>query len=81
MSNLTDNVAALMREVAAREIMPRFRALAEGDVEEKSKGDLVTIADGEDSLAAIRDAVNGASDNTGVAASIVTDQDGAHLVF
>ncbi|MEQ8283042.1 MAG: inositol monophosphatase family protein [Parvibaculum sp.] len=45
MSNLTDNVAALMREVAAREIMPRFRALAEGDVEEKSKGDLVTIAD------------------------------------
>lgn len=41
----------------------------------------VTIADGEDSLAAIRDAVNGASDNTGVAASIVTDQDGAHLVF
>ncbi len=41
----------------------------------------VTIADGEDSLTAIRDAVNGASDNTGVAASIVTDQDGAHLVF
>ncbi|AMO68906.1 flagellar hook-associated 2 domain-containing protein [gamma proteobacterium BDW918] len=41
----------------------------------------VTIADGVDSLAAIRDAVNGASDNTGVAASIVTDQDGAHLVF
>ncbi len=45
MSILTDQVAALMREVAAREIMPRFRALAEGDVEEKSKGDLVTIAD------------------------------------
>ncbi|MEX0838578.1 MAG: inositol monophosphatase family protein [Parvibaculum sp.] len=45
MPTLTENVAALMREVAAREIMPRFRALAEGDVEEKSKGDLVTIAD------------------------------------
>ncbi|WP_373077185.1 flagellar filament capping protein FliD [Zhongshania sp.] len=41
----------------------------------------VTIADGTDSLAAIRDAVNGAEDNTGVTASIVTDQDGAHLVF
>jgi flagellar hook-associated protein 2 len=41
----------------------------------------VTIADGEDSLTAIRDAVNSANDNTGVAASIVTDQDGAHLVF
>ncbi|WP_320837650.1 flagellar filament capping protein FliD [Zhongshania sp.] len=41
----------------------------------------VTVADGEDSLTAIRDAVNKAADNTGVAASIVTDQDGAHLVF
>ncbi|WP_414728782.1 flagellar filament capping protein FliD [Zhongshania aliphaticivorans] len=41
----------------------------------------VTIADGQDSLSAIRDAVNGASDNTGVAASIVTDSEGAHLVF
>jgi flagellar hook-associated protein 2 len=41
----------------------------------------VTIADGEDSLTAIRDAVNSAEDNTGVTASIVTDQDGAHLVF
>ena len=41
----------------------------------------VTIADGEDSLTAIRDAVNSAEDNTGVSASIVTDEDGAHLVF
>ncbi|GAA4082624.1 flagellar filament capping protein FliD [Zhongshania borealis] len=41
----------------------------------------VAIADGEDSLTAIRDAVNSAEDNTGVTASIVTDQDGAHLVF
>jgi fructose-1,6-bisphosphatase/inositol monophosphatase family enzyme len=45
MDQLFDEVAALMREVAAREIMPRFRALAKHDIEEKSKGDLVTIAD------------------------------------
>jgi flagellar hook-associated protein 2 len=41
----------------------------------------VTIAEGEDSLSAIRDAVNNAEGNTGIAASIVTDQNGAHLVF
>ena len=41
----------------------------------------VTIADGTDSLAAIRDAVNSAKDNTGISANIVTDQTGAHLVF
>lgn len=40
-----DRVEALIREVSAQEIMPRFRALATGDVEEKSKGDFVTIAD------------------------------------
>lgn len=45
MSELTQSVAALMREVAALEIMPRFRALAAGDIEEKSKGDYVTTAD------------------------------------
>jgi fructose-1,6-bisphosphatase/inositol monophosphatase family enzyme len=45
MDHLFDEVAALMQEVAAREIMPRFRALAKHDIEEKSKGDLVTIAD------------------------------------
>lgn len=38
-------VADLMREVAAQEILPRFRALSDGDIEEKSKGDFVTIAD------------------------------------
>jgi flagellar hook-associated protein 2 len=41
----------------------------------------VTIAEGEDSLSAIRDAVNNAEGNTGITASIVTDQTGAHLVF
>jgi flagellar hook-associated protein 2 len=41
----------------------------------------VTIAESEDSLSAIRDAVNNAEDNTGITASIVNDQAGAHLVF
>lgn len=45
MDRFAEDVAALMREVAAQEIMPRFRALADHDVEEKAKGDLVTIAD------------------------------------
>jgi len=45
MSKLAEDVADLMREVAALEIMPRFRALKDGEVEEKSKGDYVTIAD------------------------------------
>jgi len=41
----SERVEVLIREVAAQEIMPRFRALASGDIEEKSKGDFVTIAD------------------------------------
>ncbi|MBI1261750.1 MAG: inositol monophosphatase [Rhizobiales bacterium] len=45
MSDLVTDVADLMREVAALEIMPRFRALSSGDIEEKSRGDYVTIAD------------------------------------
>ena len=36
-----------MREVAATEIMPRFRHLGESDVQVKAPGDLVTIADQE----------------------------------
>lgn len=38
------------------------------------------IASGSDSLEAIRDAINSAEDNVGVSASIVNDEDGAHLV-
>lgn len=34
-----------MRDVAAVEILPRFRNLKEGDTRQKSPGDLVTIAD------------------------------------
>ncbi len=41
-----DAVAAIVREVAAIEIMPRWRNLGAGDVSSKSHaGDLVTIAD------------------------------------
>jgi fructose-1,6-bisphosphatase/inositol monophosphatase family enzyme len=42
-----DRVGALMAEAAERAILPRFRALAEHEVEEKSPGELVTIADRE----------------------------------
>ena len=37
----------LMRDVAAEVMMPRFRRLAPGDVDEKSKGEVVTIVDRE----------------------------------
>jgi fructose-1,6-bisphosphatase/inositol monophosphatase family enzyme len=50
MPSVMEEVAALMREVSAREILPRFRALKEGEVEEKSRGDFVTIADREAEL-------------------------------
>lgn len=40
-----DKVAAILREVAAAEIVPRFRTLAAGDIREKGPGDLVTVAD------------------------------------
>jgi fructose-1,6-bisphosphatase/inositol monophosphatase family enzyme len=42
-----DAVAALIRSVARRAVMPRFRNLLRGDVVEKSPGELVTIADRE----------------------------------
>jgi fructose-1,6-bisphosphatase/inositol monophosphatase family enzyme len=47
MHRLYDPVTALMREVAADIIMPRFRALAAHEIKEKTPGDLVTIADQE----------------------------------
>lgn len=41
-----EKVAAIIREVAEAEIMPRWKNLAHGDISEKSKpGDLVTVAD------------------------------------
>lgn len=48
-----DRVAALLREVGATVIMPRFRALKSGEVEEKSPDDFVTIADREAEAALI----------------------------
>lgn len=44
---LVEPVATLMRTVAAEVVMPRFRALAEGEIIEKAPGDLVTVADRE----------------------------------
>jgi fructose-1,6-bisphosphatase/inositol monophosphatase family enzyme len=42
-----ERVGALMAEAAERAVLPRFRALAQNEVEEKSPGELVTIADRE----------------------------------
>lgn len=47
MSALDDEILALLRFVSERIIMPRWRNLAEDDVVEKAKDDLVTIADKE----------------------------------
>lgn len=41
------SVLNIMRDVAETEIMSRFRSLKDGDISEKSPGDLVTIADQE----------------------------------
>ena len=40
-----ERVAALMRETAAAELLPRFRNLAKDDVRYKRPGDVVTVAD------------------------------------
>jgi len=50
MDALTRDVAALMEQVAAEVILPRYRNLAAHEVEEKSAGELVTIADRESEL-------------------------------
>jgi fructose-1,6-bisphosphatase/inositol monophosphatase family enzyme len=42
-----DTVGRIMREAADTVIMPRFRRLGSGEVEEKSPGDHVTVADRE----------------------------------
>ncbi len=43
----TTEVAAAIRAAEAEAIAPRFGALADGDVDEKSPGDVVTVADHE----------------------------------
>lgn len=40
-----DKVTAILKEVAATEVMPRFKNLVEGDIRQKKPGDFVTIAD------------------------------------
>lgn len=50
MDALAGKVAELIKEASADIVMPRFRALATHEIEEKSKGDLVTIADREAEL-------------------------------
>lgn len=42
-----DAVCALLRRVGAEVVLPRFRHLDAGDIEEKAKDDLVTVADRE----------------------------------
>lgn len=50
-SPLVAPVSALMRKVATDVVMRRYRQLAEGDISEKSPGDLVTVADREAEVA------------------------------
>lgn len=45
--DLIEGAAAVLREAAATAVLPRFRALAEDEIEEKMPGELVTIADRE----------------------------------
>lgn len=42
-----DQLVALLREAASEKILPRFKSLTSQDIEEKSRGDFVTIADRE----------------------------------
>ena len=44
---MLDQVGDLIREVAATVVLPRFRHLHDGDVQMKTPGDLVTVADQE----------------------------------
>ncbi len=50
MNALHHQVSDLLRQVAADIVMPRFQQLAAHEIEEKSPGDLVTIADKESEL-------------------------------
>lgn len=43
----SDAIAQLLRDVADQVIIPRFRALADGQIDEKTPGDYVTVADRE----------------------------------
>jgi len=45
--DLVDEVTALVREVAQTIVLPRWRHLSHGEIQQKSPGDLVTIAEQE----------------------------------
>ena len=45
-----DHLATIVREAAAEKILPRFRSLTDQEIEEKSRGDFVTVADREAEL-------------------------------
>jgi fructose-1,6-bisphosphatase/inositol monophosphatase family enzyme len=47
LSEVIEDVLAAMQDAAEKAILPRFRALQDGDVEEKSPGEVVTRADRE----------------------------------
>lgn len=47
MSALDDEILSLLRYAAAHAVMPRWRNLAASEIEEKAKGDLVTVVDRE----------------------------------
>ena len=51
---MLDQVAELVREVAATIVLPRFRHLAADEIQQKSPGDLVTVADQESERALTR---------------------------
>lgn len=40
-----DTITRILTETATSEVLPRFQALAEGEIREKAGGDLVTVAD------------------------------------
>jgi len=46
-SELLSDVTDVLRSAAAAEILPRYKTLADGDVQEKSAGEIVTVADRE----------------------------------
>lgn len=66
---LSQQVEALMREVAEAVVMPRFRALAPHEIAEKRPGEIVTLADREAELR-LRDGL----DALGLGARIVGEE-------
>ena len=48
---MLEEVAGLIREVATTIVLPRFRRLDAEDIQQKSPGDVVTVADHESELA------------------------------